>query len=51
VIESKKLGKVEIKMQEFFSEKVLKREFFKLFLGKEIPILKWGINVQIIAYN
>lgn len=45
----KKLGIIDIDLREFISDKVIKREYFKYFSGKEIfPILSWGLNVYYI---
>ena len=38
-----------MELQDFTSDKIIKKDCFKLFSGKEedIPILKWGLNVKI----
>lgn len=42
----KKLGTIDIDLTEFVSDKIIKREYFKYFSGKDIlPILSWGLNV------
>jgi hypothetical protein len=32
-------------MEDVLSDKIIKRDFLKVFSGKELPILKWGLNV------
>lgn len=45
--DGKVIGVVELELADFLSDKVLKRDYFKFFSGKEIwPILSWGINVE-----
>ena len=47
--EIKKMGSNEFELAEFISDKVIKRDFFKYFSGKEIfPILSWGLSVSYI---
>jgi hypothetical protein len=43
----KKIGINEFELAEFMSDKVVKRDFFKYFSGKDIfPILSWGLSVK-----
>jgi hypothetical protein len=44
--ESRKIGTLDLELQDFLSERVIRREFMKVFSGKElVPILSWGVNV------
>jgi len=38
---------LDLELQDFLSERVIRREFMKVFSGKELlPILSWGVNVK-----
>jgi LMBR1 domain-containing protein 1 len=38
---------LELELSDFLSDKVLKREFLKVFSGKELPTLKWRLNLTL----
>lgn len=46
---SEKIGTLDLELFDFLSDKVIKREYYKMFSGKALaPIpLKWGLNVTI----
>lgn len=46
--ENEKIGSVSFELNDFLSDKVNKREVFKVFSGKKLPILSWGLKVTII---
>lgn len=42
---------MDLELHDFLSERVIRREFIKVFSGKElVPILSWGVNVLNIIY-
>lgn len=43
--EHKKIGRINFPMSNFLSENIMEREFYKIFSGKELPLLKWELNV------
>ena len=45
--DSKKIGQLDLELQDFLSDTVIKREYYKMFSGKTLPSfpLKWGLNV------
>lgn len=45
--DSEKIGTVNFELNDFLSDKVIKREMFKVFSGKKLPILSWGLKVTI----
>jgi hypothetical protein len=47
ICENEKLGSVSFVLNDFLSDKVIKREMFKVFSGKKLPILSWGLKVTI----
>ena len=44
--ENKKIGTLDLELQDFLSDRITRREFLKVFSGKDFPILSWGLNVQ-----
>jgi hypothetical protein len=44
--EQDKIGSADFELNDFLSDKVVKREFMKLFSGKTLPILTWGLKVD-----
>ena len=45
--EHKKIGALDLELQDFLSERVIRREFVKVFSGKDlVPILSWSLNVN-----
>lgn len=43
-----KFGSLELELDEFRSDKVLKRDFFKMFSGKKVfPYLSWGLFISV----
>lgn len=41
-------GTVQLEMDDFKSDKVIKRDFFKMFSGKKVlPFLSWGLFVSV----
>ena len=43
-----KIGALELELDEFKSDKVIRRDFFKMFSGKKIfPYLSWGLFVSV----
>jgi LMBR1 domain-containing protein 1 len=45
--DGEKLGTVNFELNDFLSDKVIKREMFKVFGGKKLPILSWGLKVTV----
>jgi len=45
--EQEKIGTVSFELNDFLSDKVIKREMFKVFSGKKLPILSWGLKASI----
>lgn len=48
--ENEKLGTVSFELNDFLSDNVIKREMFKVFSGKKLPILSWGLKVTQLNY-
>lgn len=45
-------GMLDLELQEFKSDKVIRRDYFKMFSGKKIfPYLSWGLFVSIGLFN
>jgi len=42
-----KIGTTEIDLKDFLSDHVIKSECFKVFSGKTLPILSWGIKLTL----
>lgn len=45
--EHKKIGRINFPMSNFLSENIMEREFYKIFSGKELPLLKWELNFTV----
>jgi len=43
--DNEKIGTANFELNDFLSDKVIKREMFKVFSGKKLPILSWGLKV------
>jgi len=43
--DTEKIGTANFELNDFLSDKVIKREMFKVFSGKKLPILSWGLKV------
>ena len=47
-----KFGTLELELDEFKSDKVVKRDFFKMFSGKRVfPYLSWGLFISVGLYQ
>ncbi|EGR32819.1 lmbr1-like conserved region family protein, putative, partial [Ichthyophthirius multifiliis] len=49
--EQNKIGTLKLSLKDFLSDKVLKREYYKVFDGPALPTLKWGLNLTIGMFN
>ncbi|EAS01971.2 Lmbr1-like motif protein (macronuclear) [Tetrahymena thermophila SB210] len=49
--DQQKIGVLDLELQDFLSDKVNKREYYKVFSGKTLPILKWGLNLTVGMFN
>jgi hypothetical protein len=45
--DQKRIGTLDLELQDFLSERVIRREFMKVFSGRDFPILSWGINLTL----
>jgi len=45
--DSEKLGTATYELNDFLSDKVVKREMFKVISGKKLPILSWGSKITV----
>lgn len=47
ICDNQEMGNLEIELFDFLSDKVIKQDRHKVFSGKDLPILKWELNVKI----
>jgi len=45
--EKDKIGETCFELTDFLSDNVIKREMFKLFAGKDLPTMSWGIKITV----
>jgi LMBR1 domain-containing protein 1 len=46
--DQRRIGTLDLELQDFLSERVIRREFMKVFSGRElVPILSWGVNLTL----
>jgi len=45
--DNERIGTVSFELTDFLSENVIKREMFKVFSGKKLPILSWGLKASL----
>ncbi|KAL4477278.1 hypothetical protein ABPG73_003404 [Tetrahymena malaccensis] len=45
--ENKIIGNTQLELNEFTSDQVIRNEYFKVFNGKDLPLLKWSVTVTL----